>query len=102
MQFIFDKGLSTEKSLEIDFYSEQVRNHKLTANYDRQIDSQSDFPDISGFSDEVTFTTLNVMDSGMSVPIIGKYNTISAFNASYSSVGRHFQINITLALSETK
>lgn len=96
MLFIFDKHLDTEKRIEISYYSEQVRNKKLTGNIEIKIEQQSDFPDIHGFSDDTLFTALEVTDGALTVPIIGTYNCIESFNASYVSGSRIYQINMVL------
>lgn len=100
MTFIFDKDLETEKSIEMEYYSEQVRNHKLTANKEYHIESQSDFPDIEDFSSDTPFTTLEVKDGTMTVPVIGTYNKIETFNTSYISSSKFFQISMTLGYTE--
>lgn len=96
MTFIFDKELATEKSIEMAYYSEQSRNKKISSNKDYTILTQSDFPDISGFSDDVMFSTLEIVDDGMVIPIVGEYNYIEAFNTSYSSHNKLFQISMVL------
>lgn len=98
MTFIFDKSLETEKHIEMDYYSEQVKNHKLNATKEYKIYSEEDFPDISDFGDGMLFTTLEVKDGLMTVPIIGQYNSIDTFNASYSSVGKTYIINMILGV----
>lgn len=101
MTFIFDKELETEKRLELDYYSEQTQNKKLTANKDYRIESQSDFPDVEDFVTDVHFSTLDVTDSGMTVPIVGEYNTIETFNASYNSNIKLFQISMVLGKKDS-
>lgn len=100
MLFIFDKGQATEKSIELDYYSEQIRNRKLSANKDFKITKQSDFPDISDFAEGMFFETLEITDGDFTVPIIGTFNKIETFNTTYISSNHVYQITLTLGYEE--
>lgn len=100
MLFIFDKGLESEKRINLDYYSEQVRNRKLISNKDYKIEKQSDFPDVSQFKEDTLFSSLEVTDGDIEVPVIGSYNHIDTFNTSYIVSTKTYQVNIVLGWKE--
>lgn len=103
MKMIFDQGLETERSLDLDFINEQPLQNTLIGSRNAVITQDSGFPDFTGFDKGTTFQTVTVVDGSLVVPIIKQYNEITTFGVMYrdnaSSIG--FSVNITLGYKES-
>jgi len=92
----FDKGLSTERSLEIKSVFEHPIQNRLTASNDIVIEEGGTFPDYSEFINNPSFTTVEINDGSISVPVQGVYNNIADFTTNYYAEGHVYNVNIVL------
>lgn len=83
MTIIFDKNTASEKSLEVDYVTENLVDHQLMCGYERPLaDVQPQ--DLSSFSNN-SFTTIEVHDGDRVLPLQGSYSSIAALQTNYYS-----------------
>lgn len=106
MQIIFDRGLDTQRSVEVDSFSENVGRGVLSASWARVLKSDTEIPAVKPLTDNPTFTTVEVADTdgetAFSVPVQGEYNTIREANVNYSSAQRVYTLTLVLAMTGDK
>lgn len=96
MTIIFDKNLSTERSISIDFFTEQVLDQRLNAHWEKIVSDPSEIPDVSSFENNRSFETIEIQDHGISIPIQGNYNRIAQVSATYISENQSYSLSILL------
>ena len=83
MTIIFDKNTTSERSLEVDYVTENLVDHQLMCGYERPlVDVQPQ--DLSSFSNN-SFTTIEVHDGERALPMQGSYSSIAALQTNYYS-----------------
>ena len=83
MTIIFDKNTTSERSLEVDYVTENLVDHQLVCGYERPLaDAQPQ--DLSSFSNN-SFTTIEVHDGDRVLPLQGSYSSIAALQTNYYS-----------------
>ena len=83
MTIIFDKNTTSERSLEVDYVTENLVDHQLVCGYERPLaDVQPQ--DLSSFSNN-SFTTIEVHDGDRVLPLQGSYSSIAALQTNYYS-----------------
>lgn len=92
MRFIFDKGMDTEKELEISYYTEHPIEKRLSGSYHILVSAETVFPDLSAFTVN-TFSTFEVNSEGVVIPTMG-YTTIQ--NLSTQLIDNEYSVNIQL------
>lgn len=103
LKILFDKGLETECSLDLDRISEHPVVRNLYGNRSLVIQNERDFPDISDFIGRETFTTVEITDSDLTpIPICNGYNRISDLATSYNDSQKLFTLSITIECAESQ
>ena len=101
LKLTFDKGLETQRELNVDHIYEYPITMTLNATYDKVVESSDDFPDISGFENNPNFSSVELTDDkGMKIPLSGGYNYISDIIMNYYDKTR--TVNLTVTLTHTE
>lgn len=96
MTIIFDKNLSTERSIAINFFTEQLLDRRLHANWEKNISDSTEIPDVSGFINNKIYT-IEVQDNSISIPVQGTYNRIAQVSTTYIAENQSYNLTIVLA-----
>lgn len=100
MTLTLDKGLNTERILEIKSFFEHPVQGRLNAGNEIVVASASDIPDYSEFLNNPDFTTLEIKDGGVVIPTQAEYNHIDDFTANYFAESKIYSANIVLGKTE--
>lgn len=84
MTIIFDKNTTSERSLEVDYVTENLVDHQLICGYERPL-ANAQPQDLSSFSNNNSFTTIEVRDGERVLPLQGNYSSIAALQTNYYS-----------------
>lgn len=96
MVIIFDKDLTTQRTLVVDNIQEQVMENRITGSYEREMVERFQTQDLSNFTNR-SFTTLNVYDNdGNSLPIQKTYNYIDMVQVSYMDAINVYSVIISI------
>lgn len=96
MTIIFDKNLSTERSIAINFFTEQLLDRRLHANWEKNISDSTEIPDVSDFVNNKNFNTIEVQDNSISIPVQGTYNRIAQVSTTYIAENKSYNLTIVL------
>ena len=110
MTIIFDKNLSTERSIAINFFTEQLLDRRLHANWEKNISDSTEIPDVSGFINNKNFNTIEVQDNSINIPdstdevqdnsinipVQGTYNRIAQVSTTYIAENKSYNLTIVL------
>lgn len=83
MTVIFDKNTTNERSLEVDYVTENLVDHQLVCGYECPL-ANAQPQDLSSFSNN-SFTTIEVRDGERVLPIQGNYSSIAVLQTNYYS-----------------
>lgn len=96
MVIIFDKDLTTQRTLIVDNIQEQVMENRITGSYEREMVEGFQAQDLSNFTNR-SFTTLNVYDNeGNALPIQKTYNYIDMVQVSYMDAINVYSVIISI------
>ena len=96
MVIIFDKDLTTQRTLVVDNIQEQVMENRITGSYEREMVEGFQAQDLSNFTNR-SFTTLNVYDNeGNALPIQKTYNYIDMVQVSYMDAINVYSVIISI------
>ena len=96
MVIIFDKDLTTQRTLIVDNIQEQVMENRITGSYEREMVEGFKTQDLSNFTNR-SFTTLNVYDNdGNALPIQKTYNYIDMVQVSYMDAINVYSVIISI------
>lgn len=98
MNLIFDKGLTTEVSVVVHNYYENITGASATLNavYSTTVNAQTQFRDYSNL-EGLTFTTVDLVNSdGVSLPKNHAYTSVDVVNISYADDVKMYSVNISL------
>ena len=94
MVIIFDKDLTTQRTLVVDNIQEQVMDNR--SSYEREMVEGFQTQDLSNFTNR-SFTTLNVYDNdGNPLPIQKTYNYIDMVQVSYMDAINVYSVIISI------
>lgn len=93
---IFDKNLDTERRLDIVHIFEHPIENRLSGSNTIVIEKSEDFPTYEEFINNPNFTTFEMMDGDIMIPIHGSYNHIEDFSVDYYSDTKTLTVNILL------
>jgi len=94
---ILDKNLNTEKEFNVLNFSENTLSNVITANYYCIVETTSELPAFPPKGDG-KFTTVNLeTDTGVNIPVVGTYNTITNYLLTYDEENRVFNFHLALA-----
>ena len=95
MTIIFDKNTTSERSLEVDYVTENLVDHQLVCGYERPL-ANAQPQDLSGFSNN-SFTTIEVRDGERVLPLQGNYSSIAALQTNYYSSINIYSLSLVAA-----
>lgn len=96
MTITFDKNLSTERSISIDFFTEQILDQRLHANWEKIVSDSTEIPEAKNFVNNRNFETIEVQDNGISIPIQGTYNRVAQVSTTYVAENQSYSLSIVL------
>jgi hypothetical protein len=94
MKLIFDKGLATEKSVEVDRVTERPLFNRLSASKSGLV--ADGVPDLAAFTAEEiqTVEIEAAAESGAEIRLAGEYTRITDVSVTYEDGGRSYHVNI--------
>ena len=93
MRIVFDKNLETEHEVAVDFFGENISRNTLNANMSKVLTvNDVNVPDLSDI--KANFTTVDIFDGDIPVPIQGDYNIVLDASAAYNSKTKEYSITI--------
>ena len=97
MLIIFDKGLSTEKTIEMDNFFEHPINNNVNLVKEIIIKEGINIPDYSALNENFIFSTVTFISSNnVELPLIGKYNKVTSIGINYFDTDKRYSVNINL------
>lgn len=95
MYIIFDKDLKTKRSVEIQFFGENMSRNILNASMNKVLTPEdSNVPDLREIRSG--FRTVELVDGEIAVPIQGHYNTVLDASAAYNSTTKEYSVTVVL------
>lgn len=95
MQIIFDRGLETQAAINVTYFGENLTRNVLNAHMVQKITSTDvAVPDLRKMPR--TFSTVNVVDDKISIPVQGEYNVVLDSAATYNSSTQEYSVTISL------
>ena len=96
MVIIFDKDLTTQRTLVVDNIQEQGMENRITGSYKHEMVEGFQTQDLSNFTNR-SFTTLNIYDNeGNALPIQKTYNYIDMVQVSYMDAINVYSVIISI------
>ena len=94
MTLTFDKNTANQRSLELDFFTEQIFDNRLSGTWERIVGNDFTVPVIENFQPE--FTTLEIVSGEQTIPIIGSYSSVANINVSYNEQSHLYNLTIII------
>ena len=95
MQIVFDRGLETQNAVTISFFGENIARNTLNATLSKVLSAEdAAVPDLSTLKD--TFSTVDIADGAISVPVQGDYNAVLDSSAAYNSRTKEYSVTVIL------
>lgn len=94
MTLTFDKNTANERSLELDFFTEQIFDNRLSGTWERIVGNDFSAPVVENFQQD--FTTLEVVSDEQTIPIVGSYSSVSNINVSYNEQSHLYNLTIII------
>lgn len=94
MTLTFDKNTANQRSLELDFFTEQIFDNRLSGTWERIVGNDFSAPVVENFQQE--FTTLEIVSGEQTIPIIGSYSSIANINVSYNEQSHLYNLTIII------
>ena len=94
MTLTFDKNTANQRSLELDFFTEQIFDKRLSGTWERIVGNDFSAPVVENFQQE--FTTLEIVSDDQTIPIIGSYSSIANINVSYNEQSHLYNLTIII------
>jgi hypothetical protein len=97
MLVIFDKGLTSEKTIEMDNMFEYPLDNNMNLTKEIIIKEGVVIPDYAPLEENFPFTTLNVISgNGIEIPLAGQYNKVTGMSINYFDSEKRYSVNINL------
>lgn len=98
MQLIFDRGTGSQRAVDVAFFGENVFRGSLNASNNVILADGASVtvPDLSPLRDNPTFTTVEVVDGNINVPLQGEYNAVLDASAAYNSAAKQYSVTVIL------
>lgn len=100
MQLVFDRGLSTEHGVNIDFYGEALFRGTMNATWSRTLTDNPSVPDLGTLRSHPGFETVEVAVGNAPIPLQGDYNTVVDANATYNASTGVYTATVVLGHAE--
>lgn len=95
MQIVFDRNLETQRAINVDFFGENLNRNTLNATLSKVLSAEDTaVPDLSTL--QSTFTTVDIADGAIPVPVQGDYNAIMDSSAAYNSRTKEYSVTVIL------
>ena len=94
MTLTFDKNTAKQRSLELDFFTEQIFDNRLSGTWERIVGNDFSVPVVENFQQE--FTTLEIVSGEQTIPIIGSYSSVANINVSYNEQSHLYNLTIII------
>ena len=94
MTLTFDKNTANQRSLELDFFTEQIFDNRLSGTWERIVGNDFSAPVVENFQQE--FTTLEIVSGEQTIPIVGSYSSIANINVSYNEQSHLYNLTIII------
>lgn len=94
MTLTFDKNTANQRSLELDFFTEQIFDNRLSGTWERIVGNDFSAPVVENFQPE--FTTLEIVSGEQTIPIIGSYSSVANINVSYNEQSHLYNLTIII------
>lgn len=94
MTLTFDKNTANQRSIELDFFTEQIFDNRLSGTWERIVGNDFSAPVVENFQPE--FTTLEIVSDEQTIPIIGSYSSIANINVSYNEQSHLYNLTIII------
>lgn len=103
MLVIFDKGLASEKTIEMDNMFEYPLDNNMNLTKEIYIKEGVVIPDYAPLEENFPFTTLNIVSgNGIEIPLAGKYNKVVGMSINYFDADKRYSVNINLGREADK
>lgn len=101
MQIIFDWNLDTERAINVDFFGENISRGTLNASMSKVLTAEdTTVPDLSTVKQ--AFTTMQIVDGNIPVPMQGSYNAVLDASAAYNSRTKEYSVTVILGHVEVQ
>lgn len=95
MQIVFDRGLETQNAANVDFFGENLNRGTLNASMSKILTTEdTTVPDLSTL--QSTFSTVDIADGAIPVPVQGDYNAVLDSSAAYNSRSKEYSVTVIL------
>lgn len=95
MQIVFDRGLETQSAINIAFFGENLNRGTLNASMTKKLTAEdAAVPDLSTVPR--TFSTVDIADGNILVPVQGQYNTVLDASAAYNAATKEYSVTVIL------
>lgn len=97
MTIIFNKGLTNEKTIEMDNMFEYPLDNNMNLTKEIFIKEGVVIPNYAPLEENFPFTTLNIISgNGIEIPLAGKYNKVTGMSINYFDADKRYSVNINL------
>lgn len=101
MQIVFDRGLTTERGVNVDFFGENISRGTLNASMSKVLTvDDTTVPDLSAVKQ--SFSTVEIVDGLIPVPMQGSYNAALDASAAYNSRTKEYSVTVILGHVEAQ
>lgn len=95
MQIVFDRGLETQNAVNVDFFGESLNRGTLSASMSKILTTEDTaVPKLSKLKD--TFSTVDIADGSIPVPVQGDYNAVLDSSAAYNFRTKEYSVTVIL------
>lgn len=95
MQIVFDRDLETQNAINIAFFGENMSRGTLNASMTKVLTAEdTSVPDLGTMPKE--FSTVDIADGNIPVPVQGSYNTVLDASAAYNSTTKEYSVTVIL------
>jgi len=95
MQIVFDRGLETQNAVNVDFFGENLNRGTLNASMSKILTTEdTTVPDLGTL--QSTFSTVDIADGSIPVPVQGGYNAVLDSSAAYNSRTKEYSVTVIL------
>ena len=101
MQIIFDRNRETERAINVDFFGENISRGTLNASMSKVLTAEdTTVPDLSTVKQ--AFSTVQIVDENIPVPMQGSYNAVLDASAAYNSRTQEYSVTVIMGHVEAQ
>lgn len=99
MQIVFDRGLETQRAINVDFFGENISRGTLNASMNKALSADDTaVPDLGTL--QSGFTSMDIADGDIPVPVQGSYNAVLDASAAYNARTHEYSVTVVLGHRE--